>query len=432
MSQRPAHGRIRTAGFREGSVHVGDRKVRAAESRIECDRAFEEADGVRAVAAVHVPLSLRVEAQCGERAGRGVLEGRHVAQVAQRLPDALAQPLARAVDRGDQARGVGRGLPDRGECLTALRADELHRHGVRAAGARDDAGDDGLHALACRDLAGEGIVKRDVERALHALEGHADLAGREHADERRLPEVDAHCLGHRRGEEAVAGTVGEVGDEQPVALVQRAGGEQRRKLRGAAGAELRDRERGERHGDEQCRRGDGGHAVATEELSRAVARGIGPRTDRPSFLVALQVLEQPRRRRVAARRLLVHRREDDRVEVRVDARARIGAARRGGGPRGCGVAHHSLDLARREPRDAVRPLAGQQLVEQHAERVDVGRGRRPARRAPARAPRTRASAAHAGARARRVAIGGRVEQLRDAEVEQLQRRRRPSRGCSTA
>ena len=88
----------------------------------------------------------------------------------------------------------------------------------------------------------------------------------------------------------------------------------------------------------------------------------------------------------------------------------------------------ALELAANESR-LVRTCTCQQLVEQHAERVDVGRRRRPGRRAAARAPRSRASArARPRGHVRRRPIRRRRAAWRCRSRAASRVRRRP-RGC---
>ena len=96
---------------------------------------------------------------------------------------------------------------------------------------------------------------------------------------------------------------------------------------------------------------------------------------------------------------------------------------RGARPQRIGDADRAfqLELARRG-RHGVRTQAGQQLVQNDAERVDVARGRdRPAENLfGARVLRREQPVVHARERHRRSCFAG-VEQLGDAEVEQLRR-----------
>ena len=143
--------------------------------------------------------------------------------------------------------------------------------------------------------------------------------------------------------------------------------------------------------------------IAPHELAGAVAQRVRARLERLAAEVMVDVADQRVDRRVPARRILVHGREAQHVEVgplrlladcapraadrqrrcraaprRTDARA---PARRSRASTSLGV---SLAEIERQP-------AGEQLVEHDAERVDVGMNPEAARRGPARARRTPAS-----------------------------------------
>ena len=149
--------------------------------------------------------------------------------------------------------------------------------------------------------------------------------------------------------------------------------------------------------------------MAPDELRGAVADRVGPRADRLMVEIAPQVVGELRDRRVAFRRILLQRLAEDRLEVAAQQAAQPigrrrafarpappasgerGAVHRRRQPQRLDFGDRLDELRRRLRRRAGRMLAGQQLVQQHAERVDVGRGGDGAARRPAPAPRTSAS-----------------------------------------
>ena len=195
-------------------------------------------------------------------------------------------------------------------------------------------------------------------------------------------------------------------------------------------------------------------AIAAHELGGAVAPGVLARDDRQAGEVPPHVLRELIHRRIPPPRLFAQRLEDDVVEVAgklaaqtidVDGHPSVGFRRRrgprlraasvfrrrrpaviDGGDRsaradGLRFADDAYDVGRCAAGEPVRQAAGEQLVEQHAERVDVG-GRGTA------SPRTCSGLAYSGViscrpapSARASGRRARVEQLGDAEVEQLGR-----------
>ncbi|HEY0178894.1 MAG TPA: hypothetical protein VGC30_04575 [Dokdonella sp.] len=179
---------------------------------------------------------------------------------------------------------------------------------------------------------------------------------------------------------------------------------------------------GEPGREREHQRGDArdGPAVATREAAEHVGAGAFARAHRLAALMTLDVALQVADGFVAARRLRTQAFRDDRIEVAGDQARRY---RRVGAP-GSDAARQPRRALEQSPRRVrVReaagtpgPLAGQQFEQQHAERVDVGRGRhRLAAELFGRRVVRRERCDGEFGRAWR----GRVEQLRDAEVEQL-------------
>ena len=154
-------------------------------------------------------------------------------------------------------------------------------------------------------------------------------------------------------------------------------------------------DRGADHGRHQTGERDGAGAddqlVPAHEPAGAVERARRARHHRLVREMAPDVVGELRRRAVAALAVLLDRLEHDPVEVAAQSareRGRVGRARAGdrgrragrawrSGPRGAAPrARGSGGAARRERRcDRLlgqRAHAGEQLVEHHAERVDVG------------------------------------------------------------
>ena len=193
---------------------------------------------------------------------------------------------------------------------------------------------------------------------------------------------------------------------------------------------------------EHRRRGSDRAAMAAHELRGPVAERVVPGQHRQAGAVPPHVLGELIHRGVAPHRLLAERLQHDGVEIPLEAApqplrvGRTGAgarSRKGGGigrhlgvedgqarPQRLGLAHHPGDVGDGPAGDAVRPAAGEQLVEQHAQRVDVGGG----------GHRLAAHLFGAGVlgrhqlqpgRRRRQRLPGHlgIEQLGDAEIEQL-------------
>jgi hypothetical protein len=201
-------------------------------------------------------------------------------------------------------------------------------------------------------------------------------------------------------------------------------------------------------GQQQQGRGSDPQLVPTHELLRAVAERVRARDDRPAFQVATDVLRELLDRRVAPLRILSERHQDDVVQVArepaTQLRRRLAPLPRDGLRRVAGcpdalfprcrardggarldrllLADDARDLVRAERGQLVRAVPGQQLVENHAEAVDVAGGGD--RLAPHLFGTRVAGCHHLRARDRRVDGVQRqpgVEDLRDAEVEQLRR-----------
>ena len=117
-------------------------------------------------------------------------------------------------------------------------------------------------------------------------------------------------------------------------------------------------------------------AMPPQELAeRGTIAVLGrARTGRPSRYRS-EIVAERRRRAVAALRLLADRRQHDRVEIAAQAlRPRPAVRRRGARARRgrLGLADRSLERHRRRRVGDLRALAGEQLVENQAERIDVG------------------------------------------------------------
>ena len=138
--------------------------------------------------------------------------------------------------------------------------------------------------------------------------------------------------------------------------------------------ELREVETGERD-NKQEGRDAGAHAgaVPPDELAEPVAHGVRPREDGTAVQVPDDVLVQCLDRRVASLRLLPQRLEADHIEVAAQLFAqppRVAHAR--ARAHGRGLAHNALDLGEGLALEVVWPRAREKLVEDHAERVDIG------------------------------------------------------------
>jgi hypothetical protein len=196
---------------------------------------------------------------------------------------------------------------------------------------------------------------------------------------------------------------------------------------------------------DQRRRGDPG-LVAADELAGAVGEGRGAGGDRLPVEVAHEVVGERLRGGVPPLGGLAHRHQDDIVEVAREALAQtrdlglaalgdlvggdglhlaaVGVPGRGGRDRGAGPAGLFLaddpdGLGVDASLDVVGAVPGQQLVEDHAQRVDIARGRD---LLPLHLLGARVLVGHdalIGPRQRRQAQQLGVEQLGDAEIEEL-------------
>ena len=177
----------------------------------------------------------------------------------------------------------------------------------------------------------------------------------------------------------------------------------------------------------QRARGDS-TTVPRRELAEPVRQRCRTCAHRLFVEKALQVIGQRRCRRVAIARRFAHRLGDDVVEVAGERLAQAVARRRallrtaeqGRHARRFHIVQRAQQLIARCRPDRHGAAAGQQLVKQHAERVDVGRGgHRLAEQLLGRGVFGREQL-RIGARQRRAVAGGFVfEQLGDAEIEQL-------------
>ncbi|MCR6701670.1 MAG: hypothetical protein NVV68_11175 [Dokdonella sp.] len=168
----------------------------------------------------------------------------------------------------------------------------------------------------------------------------------------------------------------------------------------------------------------GGQCMAAHEAAGAVAPAAAPRGDRPAGEMVLQIGRQLGHRCVAMRRVLAQRLERDRVEIAAQRAMQAPRHRRVGSaaglqhglarPRRLLVEDRPFVRGRRAAREAIRPPAGQQLVQQQAERVHVDRrGHRLAAHLLGRGVLGREHA-----RGTDAGIAG-IDQLGDAEIEQL-------------
>ena len=213
-----------------------------------------------------------------------------------------------------------------------------------------------------------------------------------------------------------------------------------------AGLDQRARESGHEE-DHEGRGRRHAHAVAADEFPHAVADRLLPCRHRMAVLIAAEVLDHHLGRGVAPVRLLPQRLQQDRVEVAAEAAAEPAD---GLGPRGAHVlrvhgldravrladvlredddgaradrlllADDALDLGGRAPLEVVRAVAREQLVERHAEGVDVRRRRDGVAADLLGRGVLRRHHLQPGLRLDERVLGVRlVEELRDAEVEQL-------------
>jgi hypothetical protein len=200
----------------------------------------------------------------------------------------------------------------------------------------------------------------------------------------------------------------------------------------ATDAEPEQHQHGRRHRD----------AMPAHELAQRVQRRRRPGRQRLVAARPLDVRREVRGRQVAAAAVLLEGLEHDPVEIAAQPRGQRSRRRRArGGPRaGVGRLHHGPRARWRDPRvddlarddagveavarDGVGPAAGQQLVQQHPQRVDVGASIDLERR------QLRLLGAHVLGRAEQVAdarVGVRVigrcgRRLGDSEVDDLRNR----------
>lgn len=158
-------------------VVEAQRGVRHREGRVDGDGLLEEAPpGVPVRRAVGVGVHpQRVERRRRGLGHRQLLPRERAERLAQAAPDARGQRVER---RQDVVLAIG---PLRfGEHGRArLRVDELGRELVDVAHLRNAAGEDGLGALAHRQLRGGGLVQRIRRRTLHALQRLLHATGRQ-------------------------------------------------------------------------------------------------------------------------------------------------------------------------------------------------------------------------------------------------------------
>ena len=221
------------------------------------------------------------------------------------------------------------------------------------------------------ECSSSGAAASKAPRHLHHARLHARLVG-----QLALDALGA-LIQQRAGRQVGATRLARVGDGKEA--LQEVG-----HLRGCGGFELGPVALlGQLHGVKADERGDQhehggrcGHAgsVALQELARPVAHRVGLGRDGAPVEGALQVVGQLLGGGVAALGLLAQRLQADRVEVALERTLplwRRPSRRRRGRP----FAHDALDLGRGAVRQVERALAGEQLVQHHAQRVHVGRRR---------------------------------------------------------
>ena len=146
------------------------------------------------------------------------------------------------------------------------------------------------------------------------------------------------------------------------------------------------------HREQQRRRGADGEPIAHDELADSIPGAVRPREHRAHRQMALDVLGHRVDRRVTLGDRLLQGLRHDGVEVASQRSPRSRIGDRLARPRRFGGEDRLFERGPRVALQPVRPGAGQQLEQQHTERIHVGaRAHRAGRRsAPAR--RSRASA----------------------------------------
>ena len=187
--------------------------------------------------------------------------------------------------------------------------------------------------------------------------------------------------------------------------------------------------------------------MPADELPHAVAERVRARRHRAPGEEALEIVGQRGRGRIAPLRLPLERHERDGVEIALEAVGEPGATHAGdrglsstASPRArrdgqAGSAPHAtrgaLDRLARDlfgealrggRPSGMRQLAGDELVEQHAERVDVGRHRHRLAEHLFGGGVGGGQGAHVGAGQTRIVLG--LEELGEPEVEELRLARR--------
>ena len=263
--------------------------------------------------------------------------------------------------------------------------------------ARRQAGVRGPQAASGRDRLLE--QRQRLVETSHALEGAAD--DREHLGLQLRPIAElAGDPGGAAIEQALDGGLGRIGVAVRIGAGQQVG-EQRADLRRLVRLEARaialglqalrvEHDDGDEHRQRRHAGGEGA-PVALRELGGAIAERVRPGRDRLVLEHAPQIFRELRDRGVALGRIALQRLGDDRLEIAaqqaVQAIGRRGpvlgplggdpgvlAQRRGGEPHRLADGDGLDELDRRAGAEAGRVVAGEQLEEQHAERVDVGRG----------------------------------------------------------
>ncbi len=201
--------------------------VRHREVGVGGDRLLEQRDAAIDVA-LHLERldGLRVLAKGGKRARAHAVERRRGVHAPQRLADLFTQALGEVVDRRNEIVGRAGALAE-GRELLAVGAHQPGRDQELRADARELALDDGLDALALRQLARDRRVEVGRDRALHAEERVAHLGRLHDRDHARLPEIRAERLADHRPQQGVAGAR-ELGDENGSAPRELVGRHQRR------------------------------------------------------------------------------------------------------------------------------------------------------------------------------------------------------------
>ena len=166
-------------------------------------------------------------------------------------------------------------------------------------------------------------------------------------------------------------------------------------------------------------RSGGAHCdpMLDRELAQAIAGGIRSRDHRIAAQIAIEIVGECGCGRVALARLLLERLEHDRVEIAAQVSRCRALARDGAG---CAhFARQHVPVRRERALERVRSLAREQLVRDYAERVHVALGRDRAARDLFRRRVLGREHAYTDLRQRLVRGAAFLDELGDAEVEQV-------------